>query len=214
MSFSPEILVKFHSMKVEDALAKVRAYAAVIDANPDEQAAKYKAIREQHDAAEAMKAKVEAQRKLALSLDDVPLDMWDQDNMLRLGAAIKEHKFFTRIEVQAREVEFEDGTSQVVEVPVLRVTAPGMTTTKGAPKDPVVVQGGNAKYAYFHNKERIQGAVSKFIKDTYPESVAAMALIDYSNKDNNAKLGAWEAIKRDPVLKGLFHREKVEPVVA
>lgn len=213
MSFTPEFIKLVDALKVEEAKAKVEAYAVLVGGEVAAMVAKYIQERETREAAAKLAAKVQALRDLAVRLDNVPLDMWDQGNMLALAEGIKQG-LLTRVEVQVRELELQDGTTETLECPVLRVVAPGMTNQKGAPKEGIVVSARANSYAYFHEGERITIPLTKFIEATYPGSVAHLALVDYSNKDNKSKLSAYDAVKRDPVLKDKFSRKPKAEVVA
>lgn len=181
----------------EDALKKVGDLATLLGHNADEYRKAFIERKDAFEKAEAARKLRERQAELVKAINGQGLE--DVDVALIVEAV----KSGVRISI-GTELN-PDGQ----DIPVLEAgsTAPGATRTRG----PLVSTGSRSpqQFQYFYNGMPLEPGerLSRHILANHEDSVAAAALKAYKDKPNKSKLGAWEAVQRDPDLSKLYTRE-------
>lgn len=198
--FPTDVLAKFHKMPLDDAIVKARQYAVLMDGIEAEAEVAYRKAREAFDKAEAARLVKERQGVLSKLITGTQMMPIAHDESIveyiRSGGPLT-------LDVVESE---EDGPMLV------------LTTKAHLAANAIVVKassasrtGGKTQNAYFHNGERIQGPLSKFIEANYPDSRAWALLVETREKErrgeSKGKLGAWQAVLRDEVLRPLFTQQ-------
>lgn len=188
--FTSEVLAKLHALAAPAARAKVEALADIHEVAVETAVKEYEGLRAKHEAAALVKALNET-NAVAFPANS------DQARALQGGAV-------------GRVVMGEDGTVRVTwTLPGALGSGTGASTGRGK-------RGrGGRKFKYFHDGQALPRgtSVKGFLMENYPDSEAARTIREYEANEeagvSSAKIGAWEAILKDEVVKAHFTREQV-----
>lgn len=190
---------------LEDAKARLSIIAPALGISVEEAIVEHIKAREAWAKENEEKLRRAARDAASKRYDGMPISMLSPAIVKELGS----HGLTLKVEVQAMLVQDEDtGEATEQETVVLRALVPSAQAT-GPSKRPALGDGktfneARKKYKYFFNDTQVAGEgagrLSVWLKENHPESVAWRTLMEYAQKDNKSKLGAWQAIERDPVL--------------
>lgn len=208
---APAQYVRLHEKNLDDAKKAIESIAAAISLNIDEAWADYIKARETFEKEVAAKLRQARRDELSKKFDMTPVE--------RLSDMLKEVRegldLGLNIRVSVETVKVMDSeTGEVSEVQMVmsrwlvaaQAAAPARAAKAG---DAPIVARTRTSYNFFDNGQPIGTPLSQHLKNNYPESVAWTTLLEYSKKDNKSKLGAWQAVERDPVLRNQITRVEV-----
>lgn len=190
---------------IEDAKARLGIIAPALGISVEEAIVEHVKAREAWMKENEEKLKRAARDAASKRYDGMPISMLSP-------AIVKEltgHGLTLKVEVQAMLVQDEDtGEATEQEAVVLRALVPAAqasaTNTRSINANNTLGLNTRKKYKYYFNDVQVagegSGRLSVWLKENHPGSVAWATLQEYAAKDNKSKLGAWQAIERDPVL--------------
>lgn len=190
---------------IEDAKARLGIIAPALGISVEEAIVEHVKAREAWMKENEEKLKRAARDAASKRYDGMPISMLSP-------AIVKEltgHGLTLKVEVQAMLVQDEDtGEATEQEAVVLRALVPAAqasaTNTRSINASNTPGLNTRKKYKYYFNDVQVagegSGRLSVWLKENHPGSVAWATLQEYAAKDNKSKLGAWQAIERDPVL--------------
>lgn len=183
----------WHGMPIDQAKAKVGDFAKVMEQSAEEYIVRYVAERDIWEKAQTAAKLREHQNALVTELNGKALADVEENRLVEASKSGLNIGISTELS--------EDGQ----DIAVLNVTLPGGATRA---RGPLVSTGTRTpqQFSYFHQGQPLNDRLSRHILANYPLSAAAAALQVYKDKTNKSKLGAWEAVQRDPDLSKVYSR--------
>lgn len=180
-AFYESLFSKFHALPKARAVARVKEAAVLEDLSPEEAAKAYLVAREAWAAQDPARKAVDLLEGTLMHSSEANLVEDVLSGGGKVYLALQEDKLVYRADPPA-----------------------GQLTPLRA-----VRSKKRAHYIYSFKGKDLEQPLSRFLKDRFPESVAA-GILTKPKRSSKSVVGPWEAIQRDPKLKELFSRRKKE----
>jgi len=181
VAFTGNQIQAWNKLPLKEAMNRARVLAGLEDADPDVAIKDYLKVRTSHEKEVLLNAANRAAGNLdgaTVSLSPPLLDLLTP--LLQAGG---------RVTVTLREGK-----------PILKAQAPVAPVGSNGSEEAT----HRTSYDNYHKGEKIDGPLTKFLRETYPNSRAVTILDRFKGK--KTKVGPWEAIQRDKAIRDNFTR--------